>query len=309
MQTETKTSAFFNVAPGANITFNSEISEGSELMKFRPANRIFSICLFASSVFVLSSFSVAYAQSTPTPTTVQGFAPGTDLQAATLASQAITALVGQSVIRDVTLTGTVTRSVGATDAGNATLMALGSNESRVDFELSKGTRTEIRDVSTGTPGGKWINPDGGSGSIAFHNTLTDAVWFFPAFGSLSPNPNTVLSFVGAETWKGVAVEHLRSYSLPPGQALTPTLQQLSTMDFYVAAATMLPVSVTLNAHADNNALADIPTEVDFSNYQTINGIAVPMHIQRFQNGHLLDDITVSSAVFNSGLQLSAFASN
>jgi hypothetical protein len=79
------------------------------------------------------------------------------------------------------------------------------------------------------------------------------------------------------------------------------------MDFYLDSATMLPVSETFNTHPDNDEIANIAIEVDFSNYQSISGAEVPMHIQRFQNGHLLDDIVISNVDFNTGLPLSTFA--
>jgi hypothetical protein len=235
--------------------------------------------------------------------------PGSDPQATVLASKAVAALVGSQVIKDVTLTGNVTRYVGNTENGTVTLKALGSGESRIDFDLSEGIRTEIRDSATGTTLGKWINPNGKSGMIASHNTLTDAAWFFPALGSLSANPGTSLSYVDHETWKGVQVEHLRSCISLTGQASVAQLLQLSTMDFYLDSATMLPVSLTFNTHPDNDEQENILIEVDFSNYQTVSGAAVPMHIQRLQNGHLLEDIVISNVEFNTGLPISMFALN
>ena len=81
------------------------------------------------------------------------------------------------------------------------------------------------------------------------------------------------------------------------------------MDFYLDASTLLPVAIAFNAHPDNNALANLPIEVDFSNYQSINGVAVPMHIQRHQQGNLQVDLVVTGATFNTGLPLSIFNIN
>ena len=64
--------------------------------------------------------------------------------------------------------------------------------------LPDGTRTEIRDASTGISQGKWIALDGTSGMYALHNAMTDAVWFYSALGALAVGPNVVLSFVGLE---------------------------------------------------------------------------------------------------------------
>ena len=242
------------------------------------------------------------------PTTVfaQG-QPPSDPQALAFAAQSIAALTGGASINDVTLTGTVTWA--GTDTGEATLRGLGTNESRMDLALTKGTRTEIRDAQTGPWLGQWIAPNNLSGRFASHNCWTDAVWFFPALGSLAAGPNIVLSYIGQGTWKGTSVQHIQSYFYLSGQSPSPTAKKLSTMDFYLDASTLLPVAVTFNAHPDNNASANLFVEIDLSSYQSVNGVLVPMHIQKYQQGSLLVDAVVTQASLNTGLSLSIFSIN
>ncbi len=179
----------------------------------------------------------------------------------------------------------------------------------MDLALSSGTRSEIRDAQTGIPFGQWTNPNDTSGQFASHNCWTDAVWFFPALSSLAAGQNVVLSFIGRESRNGTSVQHLRSYVYQSGQVPIPSPQQLSIMDFYLNATSLLPVATTFNAHPDHDANTSLSIEVDFANYQTISGIAVPMRIQRYQQGNLMVDITLTEASFNSGLPLSTFAVN
>jgi hypothetical protein len=73
------------------------------------------------------------------------------------------------------------------------------------------------------------------------------------------------------------------------------------------ASTYLPVALTFNAHPDNDAGTNIPVEIDFSNYQQVNGVQIPFHVQKFLNGPLFLDVTVQSAVVNSGVPPSAFS--
>jgi hypothetical protein len=236
--------------------------------------------------------------------------PTSDPQALAYAAQSIAAMTDGVAISDVTLTGNVTWNAGGTDAGTASLKALGSGESRMDLSLTSGTRSEIRDAQTGAPLGQWIAPNNASGRFAFQNCWTDAVWFFPAFGSLAAGPNVVLSYVGQTTWNGEQVQHIQSYVYQPNQSgLTPSPQRLSTLDFYLDATTLLPAAVTFNAHPDNNANANLLVEVDFSNYQTVSGVVVPMHIQRYLQGNLMVDVVVTGASFNTGLSLSIFTVN
>lgn len=253
-----------------------------------------------SAVFAFLVLTISAAGQNP---------PASDPQALAFAAQSIAALTGGTSISDVTLTGTVTWN--GTDTGTATLRALGTGESRMDLALSSGTRTEFRDAQTGVLLGQWINPDNSSGQFASQNCWTDAVWFFPALGSLSVGQNVVLSYIGQETRNGSSVQHVESYvydsNWPAG--ITPSDQQLSTMDFYLDATTLLPVAITLNAHPDSDANTNLLVEIDFSNYQAVSGVAVPMRIQRYQQGNLMVDITVSGASFNTGIPLSVFTIN
>lgn len=235
--------------------------------------------------------------------------PTSDLEALALTSKAIAAMTGNQVIHDITLTGNITRSVGSTDEGTVTLKAAGGGETRIDMTLSDGLRTEIRDDSTGIAQGEWIDSSGKSNRIAFHNALTDAAWFFPALGSLAGEPGVVLSYVGQETRHGIMVEHIRSYASGVGEGTIPDLRKLSTMNFYLDASTLLPVAEQFDLHPDNNELVNLPVEVDFSDYKKIQGVAVPMHIQRRIQGHLIEDIVVTGASINTGIPLSIFALN
>lgn len=232
--------------------------------------------------------------------------PPSDPQALSYAAQSIAAMVGSVSISDVTLGGTVTWN--GSDTGTAALRALGTRESRTDLSLSNGTRTEIRDAQTGTQQGEWINPNSTSGKFAFQNCQVDAVWFFPVLGSLAAGPKVVLSYIGLETRNGESVEHIQSYVYQPNP-VAPSRQLLSTMDFYLDATTLLPAAMTFNAYPDNNTTANLLVEVDFSNYQSLSGVLIPMHIQKYQQGNLMVDVVVTGASFNSGLSLSIFAIN
>jgi len=235
--------------------------------------------------------------------------PSSDPQALAYAAQSIAALTGGTSISDVTLTGNVTWN--GTDSGTATLRALGTGESRMDLALSSGTRTEIRDAQTGVQLGQWTNPDNTTGYFASQNCYSDAVWFFPALGSLTVGQNGVLSYIGQESRNGSSVQHIQSYVYDPNwpAGVTPTDQQLSTMDFYLDATTLLPIAITYNAHPDNDATINLLVEADFANYQSLSGVVVPTHVQRYQQGNLVVDITLTGASFNTGIPLSVFTVN
>jgi len=223
-----------------------------------------------------------------------------DPQALTYAAQSMTSLTGGNVITDATLTGTATRTVGSeVGTGPATFYAKSQYESRIDMSLNNGNRSEIRNSSSG-PLGEWIGNDGTANPYSYFNCMTDAGWFFPALSSLSTasNSNQVLTYVGQETRNGGSVQHL--HSVWSGQ-------QLSAMDFYLDAGTLLPVEIDLVAHPDTDSNTNISVQALFSSYQNLNGAEIPYHIQEVFNGSLLLDFTATSAVVNSGLSDSLFA--
>ena len=259
---------------------------------------VFSIFLLALS---------AYSQQTSTTATQ-------DPTAAALATKSLAALAGTTRITDVTLTGTAIRAVGSDiQTGNVTLKALGTSESRIDLVLPDESRTEIRTSPDGVPQGTWLDSGGSVNSMAVHNCLTDAAWFFPALTTLSrtSNPNLSLIYVGQENRNGISVQHVQFSSVSgvgvPGHA--SFLAALTSTDVYLDSSSLLPVAFTFNTHPDDNELTNIPVEIDFSDYQPVNGVQIPFHIQKFLNGSLLLDLTIQSASLNSGLTDSAFASN
>jgi hypothetical protein len=230
-------------------------------------------------------------------------------QAVAFAAQAMAALTGTTPVNDITLTGTATRTAGSdVESGSITLKALGNQASCFDLVMTSGTWSEIRNNSTGVPQGSWITPDGVSHAMANHNTLTDAAWFIPQLTVLSQlsKPNLIISYVGPETRAEVAVQHLhfaiQSASVDP----TGLLQGLSAEEVYLDASTFLPVAVSFNTHPDSDAGTNIPVEIDFSSYQQVNGVQIPFHVQKFLNGSLFLDVTIQSAVLNSGIPQSDF---
>jgi hypothetical protein len=242
----------------------------------------------------------------------------TSPQAVPLLRRSVAALVGNQSISDVTITATARRIAGSDDeAGTATLKATSAGASRLDLALPSGPRTEILNLSSDQPSGSWSGPDGMAHPIAYHNLLTGAAPLFPAFAiasGLVPT-NRSLSFspfanhLGRETKNGQAVEHLTLAQSSTDLRLSggSSFEHLSQLDFFLEPSTLLPIALTYNIHPDNNALLDIPVEIQFSDYHSVNGAQIPFHIQKFINNSLVLDLQVQSATFNSGLPTSTFA--
>ncbi len=237
--------------------------------------------------------------------------PSTDPQATALLQKSLFALSGGQTLTDVTLSGTARRIAGSDDeSGTATLKAISGDASRVDLSLPSGVRSEILNSTTAPPSGSWSGPDGVSHPIAYHNLLTDSVWFFPVFtvGRLLDSGNYVVSYIGQETYNGQTVQHLAAYQsaaiqTPSG---TPTFSHLTQMDLFLDSMTLLPTALDFNVHPDNDMGLDIPVEVRFSDYRSLNGAQISFRVQQFLNNNLLLDLQFTNAQPNSGLSASLF---
>ena len=237
-------------------------------------------------------------------------ANSSSVQAAAALNNAIAALSRNSTITDITLTGTAEWIAGSDDeTGTAAYKALATGN-RLDLNLSNGVRSEVRSFGAPAPSGSWVGPDGVTHPIAYHNLLIDP-GLFPLFplSTISSSSNAILSLVGLESRNGSSVVHLTAAQSPPAAvaANAALFQHLSAVDIYLDASSYLPVAYTFTVHPDDNELLDIPVEISYSNYQTIGGAQIPLHVQRFVNNTLVIDLQFQSAVVNSGLSKTAFS--
>jgi hypothetical protein len=231
-----------------------------------------------------------------------------DAFAVSLAQKSIAALTGGRPVSDVTLNANVISIFGSdNESGTGTLAAKGTGESRIDLTLSGGTRTDVRNLTNGGPGGAWNKNGGASTAYANHNCWTDAAWFFPALSSLTQtaNPNFVFKYIGQEQHGGATAQHIQVFQV--GQQNNGILQRLSTTDFYLDVNSSLLLAVASQTHSDSDMNTNIAAEVRFANYQTVGGFQVPFHVQRMLSGGVVLDVTVTSAVFNTGLADSLFS--
>jgi hypothetical protein len=232
-----------------------------------------------------------------------------DPQALALVAKSVAALSGGVPVSGVTLSANAI-SIAGLDyfTGTATLQAKGTTDSRVDLNVNGSTRTEIRTMSGGVPSGTWTRASAKSHPLAQHNCWTDAVWFFPALSSLSQSgtPGFLFSYVGPEQHNASAVEHIRVLRhLPSSATEASPVDTLSAMDIYLDAVSTLPLAIAFNIHSDNDININIPVEIRFADYQAVNGVQVPFHIQRLLNGGLVLDLKVTNAVMNSTLSASS----
>jgi hypothetical protein len=251
----------------------------------------------ASSVVILSFVLVLATSAQQSATALP--------QASTYLQTAFGALAGATSVTDATLTGTARRIAGSDDeSGTATLTAI-SGASALNLSFPSGPRSEVRNSTAGS----WSGADGVNHAIAYHNLLTEPAWFFPTFAVANALscPTCVVTYVGQETHNGLAVQHLSVFQQSTAFSGTGiSFQHLTQIDLYLDSATLLPNALDFNIHPDDNALLDIPIEIQFSDYRSVNGAQVPFHVQKFLNNGLILDLQFQSVSLNTGLSATSF---
>jgi len=231
--------------------------------------------------------------------------------ASSLLQNALAAQVGSAQITDITLSGSLRRVAGSDDeTGSAVLKVISSGAARIDATLPSGSYKELCNLSAVRPQGSWSRPDGVAHPTPFHNLLAEPSWFFPAFAVARrlSTAGFVVSYVGRETHNGQPVEHVSVSQTSSTQFTLPgsSLQHLTQVEFFLDSNTSLPIALTFNTHPDNNELVDLPVEIDFSDYRSINGMQIPFHVQKSLSGSLILDFQAQTVTPNIGLSASTF---
>jgi hypothetical protein len=257
--------------------------------------------------------SVALAALAPMlfiPSAARAQAPQ-DPAAVAFINQGLALLNGGTALSDVTLQATVTYTSGSdVETGTGTLQALGDENSLVVLNLTNGQAEYILNTAGGWPAGAWLGTDGSVNMYGFQNCWSDGAWFFPGliFTSLPGNPQVALVNMGQGTWNGSTTDQVQLYQVvtSQGTGMSALIQGFSVETVYLDPNSSLPLAIDFNLYSDQNSSIELSGEIQFSNYQTVNGMSVPLHVQRLVNGSVILDVTVTSVTVNSGLPASLF---
>jgi hypothetical protein len=201
----------------------------------------------------------------------------------------------------VNLTATAEWTVGSIhETGTAQLQANVDGSNSVQLALEKSSRTEVQAKADSSRTCTWTDGAGKSHDVPGPNCLVAIPWFLP---SLFAQPAAVLPTTLGVTDdgtvpKGGSTVHQVSYVLKlTGQDASTAnrLMSQSTVKVFYDPQTSLPVSLEYFIHPDDNDLQNIPVRVAFSNYQSVSGVMLPFHIERYVNRTLLLKLDVSNA--------------
>jgi hypothetical protein len=205
-------------------------------------------------------------------------------------------------IADFIATGTIT--VFRTDtpvSGSATVRGKGVDQFRLDANLPTGTRS----FAASKGAGAIIETDGTLTAIPFYDAAKLGSLTYPVAKILVAlrDQLTVATYAGVATLdngrQAIQIHVVRPFS--PADDPKGLLTQLRTIDYFVDSQTGL-VDETVDTMSDVASVGlTFVHEVDFENYVTVNGLAVPTLVREKMGGQTLWELQIASVRFDVGL--------
>lgn len=253
---------------------------------------------------LLLSLTLVEAQQSAPATT-----PTRDPQALTILTQCLQAAGGTqaiSAIQDFTASGTITYySAGEQVQGTVTVKGRGFGQFRMDASFPDGVRSWI--VSKHSAFEK--NPDGSTSSLPSQNAVKPASATFPLLYLVSVLQDTSISVSnsGLVTHNGnrmydIVVQKVLSKSVDPLNAVGDTTKE----HFFIDPNSLVIQSVQDMAYRKDGGLGASAHEIQFSTYQTVSGVSVPLSITEFIADRKTATIQLNQVSFNNGLTDSDF---
>ena len=226
-----------------------------------------------------------------------------DQQGLAVLAQALAAAGGETAIvavQDYTGTGQITYFwAGREVIGAVTVRARGTDQFRLDANLSSGTRSWA--VSKGS--GTLKEVDGKTSPIPFHNAVTLGSLTFPlakfheaALDLKWDIADKGLARTGTQQFRQIGIHKDLLQKDPDGSA-----NRIQTADFYFDPQTNLLSAIHDQTHPTRTMTVDVPHSLYFSDYRLINGVLVPFSITEYVGDQRTWTIQLTQIKFNSGL--------
>jgi hypothetical protein len=254
-------------------------------------------------VFLFSAFSIQARQSSMPP------APTRDSQALSILGQALNAgggLQAVTAIQDFTASGNITYFWADQPVqGSATVKALGITNFRLDSNMPTGTDSWVASKSAGSE----KTTDGKISDLVWTNQVKRLSVTFPLalVASAVNNASVQVTYSGQTSYLGhsaydVCIQQvLPSVVDPKGTTSARTAQ-----DFLVDSSTFVILGLRDQLYGESSRQVSLAHEIQFSNYQSENGVQVPFGVSEFIDGQHTWTLQLSSISFNTGLTSSDF---
>jgi hypothetical protein len=211
--------------------------------------------------------------------------------------------LGAANIQGSSLSGNAESIAGSTDEmGSFTASCTVNGPSQLQLQLTSASRTETRQKTDGAPTGHWVDNEGTEHKMAGHNLFAPESWFCPhiVLSKFLQDSSLNIQFMGNESKNGASASHF-TIAAPARdtKALSAFMAHLTETNIYLDSETLRPVALDFNIHPDNDANIDIPVEIRFSNYTSVNSVWIPFTIERYVNSTLTLKLQIQSASMTS----------
>jgi hypothetical protein len=208
-------------------------------------------------------------------------------------------------IKDLTETGAVTYYFDDQTTGTVTTKSRGLRQFKLEADLSIGKRTVIVNGS----GGSLRDENGGTWPIDRQSAADIGSMIFPYLPLIAAvqDSSTKITYGGLVTHNGASVHDIRiERTYTSQQDPTGARGTQEARDIYIDPTSLQVVAIFDQFHSGGAVDNGIPHEILYSNYQSENGIAVPLSISETMRGETRVTIQQSSVTFNTGLADSDF---
>ena len=216
-------------------------------------------------------------------------------------AQAQTAVSAGKSFSVVSLTATAEWTSGSLrENGTAQLLANADGSTNVQLSLGKASRTEVQTKVDFSRSCTWIDGARKNHKITGPNCFLSIPWFAPGlFMQSSAHLSPLLATTDdGEVQKNGSTLHQMSYLLnleSPDSTIAKQIVGQSTVRVFFDPQTFLPVSLEYSAHPDNDDSQNIPVRVVFSNFQSVSGVMIPFHIEKYLQRALQLKLDVTNA--------------
>jgi hypothetical protein len=216
------------------------------------------------------------------------------------------AALNSGKVGSLQLSGTFDAPYGddASDSGSFSAQCSLSGSSQFQTQSSVGLHRESRRIVSGVATGSWTDDQGATHRLAPHNVQTPASWLCPqvALAEILLSRALTVRYIGNESKNGIGALHYSVLSSSTDvQAPLSTSTDPAQMEIYLDAASFKPIAFDFNTHPDNNALINIPVEIQFENYFESGGVLIPGTVKKYMNASLAMTIQVATATQSTSL--------
>jgi hypothetical protein len=232
--------------------------------------------------------------------------PALSISQQNLLTQITTAFSRGHEVSRIKLAGSAKWFAGSVeDSGTVTLAAASDGTSQMELSLSdSGQRTEAQTGAGIDAACNWSGNDGVSHDVSTNNCWRPFLWFLPAFSlqRSTLQESTTIADLGLESnsSSAIAYRHLQGTIALNGlpKTMGARITTLSTSDLELDPASLMPTVLSYKVLPEGAPATPIAMQIRYSNYRQNNGVRIPFTIERYVNGVLQLQLSITSIEVN-----------